>query len=76
MKEENSIRIRPYSKKELIVAYCGDYLSERAGRHWLKEELEKYPGLMEELVRLGYTRRQRNFTCAQVRAIFEAIGVP
>jgi len=74
MREEKSVR--PYSKRELIDAYCGDYLTARAGQRWLKDELEKCPGLMESLVRLGYTPRQRIFTCAQVKVIFEAIGAP
>ena len=76
MKEVGNARIRPYGKGELIDAYCGECLTPRAGQRWLKNELEKYPGLMDRLVELGYTPRQRIFTCAQVKTIFEAIGEP
>lgn len=59
MKEESSMHIHPYGKKELIEAYCGNYLTERGARRWFKNELEKCPGLMDTLVRLGYSPRQR-----------------
>lgn len=76
MNEETPARIRPYGKRELIDAYCGDILTPRAGERWFKDELRKYPGLMDTLNYLGYTPRQRIFTRAQVRAIFAAIGPP
>ena len=69
-------RLRPYSRKELVAAYTGDFMSARSGSAWLQRELENYPGLMERLRELGYTPRLRNFTRAQVRAIFDAIGPP
>ena len=69
-------RLRPYSRKELVAAYTDGYLSPRAGAAWLQRELTSYPGLMDTLRQLGYTPRLRNFTRAQVRAIFDAIGPP
>lgn len=67
---------RPWGKAELAHAYIGAHMTDRSARQWLRDELERYPGLMDELCRLGYSPRAKRFTVAQVRAIFAAIGEP
>lgn len=76
--ENNKINtpVKPYGKGELATMYVGPSVPENTARKWLAKELKSYPGLMEELRRLGYNPRQHAFTIAQVRAIFEAIGEP
>jgi len=76
IQSDSNIPIRPYGKSELAHMYKGDCCSDSSARHWLNIEIRKCPGLREELLRLGYTPTQRNFTIAQVRAIFDAIGEP
>ena len=74
--KRNTPIVRPYSKDELVEAYCGDIFTPLTGMKWLQKELESYPGLMDTLVKLGYKKRQRVFTRMQVKAIFDAFGAP
>lgn len=76
MEQKSPNPLRPYGKTELALAYTGGYMSARSALAWLHTELRKSPGLMERLQQLGYTPRQKLFTRAQVRAIFDAIGAP
>lgn len=74
MKEE--FVYRPYGKSELAMAYIRSSVSQRAALNWLNREISLFPGLPECLAQLGYRRRQRVLTIAQVRAIVECIGEP
>lgn len=70
------VPVRPYGKAELGHMYRGDDCKDRAARIWMDREISKCPGLREELRRLGYNTNQKDYTIAQVRAIFNAIGEP
>lgn len=69
-------KVRPWGKLELALAYTDGTMSDRAALNWLSYELDCNPGLMDELVRLGYKRRNKRFTIAQIRVIFSTIGPP
>ena len=61
--------VRPYSKRELAMAYAPDIspcsaLNRLAG--WLSHELDE----------TGYQNRQRIFTSLQVELIFRYLGRP
>ncbi len=71
-----SILIHPYSKAELAHMYVGFNCTDANARRWLRLEISKCPGLAEELLRLGFTPRQKCYTISQVRAIIDAIGEP
>lgn len=73
---DSKILLRPYGKAELAHMYKGDSCTDSAARKWMNLEISKCPGLMDELRRLGYVAKQKNYTVAQVRAIFAAIGEP
>lgn len=73
---EEEFVFRPYGKSELANRYTRGKMSERTALNWLNREIRLYPGLTERLEALGYHRRQRVLTIAQVRAIVECIGVP
>lgn len=65
-----------YGKSELARAYTCGRMSDGQARVWLMREIAQYPGLMDRLVSLGYTKNSKVFTRAQVEAIYEAIGEP
>lgn len=68
--------LRAYGKAELAEAYMRGRIAPDSERKWLIHEIRLYPGLMQTLETLGYNTRQKNFTRAQVAAIFEALGPP
>ena len=70
------VPLRPYGKAELAQMYMNGTCSDPAARKWLRQEIRKCPGLLAELYRLGYDPKQKNYTVAQVRALFNAIGEP
>ena len=65
-----------YTKKDLIAAYTGGMVSYRTGSRWLEREINSYPGVREELERLGYSSQNRTVTRAQLMVIYGAIGAP
>ena len=67
---------RPYGKAELAMAYTQGEMSERSALNWLNREIKQNPEMRERLERLGYCRRQRVVTIAQLHVIVECIGVP
>ena len=67
---------KPYGKSELGQMYVKNPLSRRAALEWINHEIASYPGLLTRLRELGYHRKQRMFTIAQVRAIVDALGEP
>ena len=72
----NEFVFRPYGKAELAMAYTQGTMSERSALNWLNREIKLYPGLLEKLEQLGYCRRQRMLTIAQLHTIVDCIGVP
>lgn len=72
---ENEWRVRPYSKRELAVAYAPDITPASALNRfssWLKHNKQ----LTRALERTGYTKRQQVFTSLQVELIFRYLGRP
>ena len=59
--------VRPYSKRELAMAYA---LNRLAG--WVRHHQK----LSHELDETGYQNRQRIFTSLQVELIFRYLGRP
>ena len=74
--KNTDFKIREYGRTELAQMYSPDITPESAWRK-LKEWFIFYPGLTDDLIRLGYRPgKQRIFTPAQVRLIIDAIGEP
>ena len=67
---------RVYGRSELAQLYYGRPISDSGARKWLMEEINLHPALVEELQRLGLKKRGKNFSRAQVEAIFRVIGEP
>lgn len=67
--------VRQYGRTELAQLYSPNITPEAAWKK-LKLWIDHFPGLNQQLRTLGYRKRQRIFTPAQVRAIAEAIGEP
>lgn len=67
--------IRPYSKKELALAYA-PYLSMSGALNRLARWISINKKLTDALNEMGYDRNQRFFTTEQVRLIFEYLGEP
>ena len=67
--------IRQYGRTELAQLYSPDITPESAWKK-LKQWIDHYPGLTEQLRTAGYQPRQRIFTPAQVAMIVGAIGEP
>ena len=69
------MKIKPYSKKELALAYLPDICPESAVNRlmcWIKLNRE----LSEQLRETGYSRWQKIFTVRQVALIFQYLGEP
>lgn len=69
------MEIKPYSKKELAIAY-GSGLSVSGARQRLAHMMNMNTRLMMELNRTGYEKSQRMLTALQVKLIFEYLGEP
>ena len=76
MENDHEFIIRPYSKGELAMAYTHGEMPIRNALYWFNKELRLYPGLMEQLERLGYNSKQHIISVAQLRTIISAIGTP
>ena len=76
MEQDIDFTLRPYGKTELALEYTRGNMSPRSALNWLNRELSLYPGLMEQLWKLGYHPYQNTLTIAQVRAIVSVIGPP
>lgn len=72
--KNNTLRV--YGRTELAKLYYGRPISDSRARKWLMEELSNQPGLMDRLYRLGFKKRGKTFSRAQVKVIFDAIGEP
>ncbi|NBH89719.1 DUF4248 domain-containing protein [Parabacteroides distasonis] len=67
--------VRPYSKRELAVAYAPD-ISPVSALNRLAEWMRYNDRLLRELANTGYRPRQRVFTSLQVELIFRYLGRP
>lgn len=67
--------VRPYSKRELAVAYAPD-ISPVSALNRLAEWMRYNDRLLRELANTGYRSRQRVFTSLQVELIFRYLGRP
>lgn len=69
------MKLKPYSKKELALAYAPDLTltsALRRLRQWINDDRP----LLEALTQAGYRPEQRIFTIKQVEIIFNFIGEP
>lgn len=69
------MKIKPYSKKELALAYAPN-LSMSGALNRLAAWIKHNPQLLSALLQTGYTPNQRVFTSKQVELIFEFLGEP
>ena len=67
--------VRPYSKRELAVAYAPD-ISPVSALNRLAEWMRYNDRLLREHANTGYRPRQRVFTSLQVELIFRYLGRP
>lgn len=70
-----TFKIKAYGIAELAAQYSpasADSTARKKLNHWI----DRYPGLRQRLIALGYRPKARIFTPAQVRAIVEALGRP
>ncbi len=67
--------VRPYSKRELAVAYAPD-ISPVSALNRLAEWMRYNDRLLRKLGATGYRPRQRVFTSLQVELIFRYLGRP
>ncbi|MDD2952179.1 MAG: DUF4248 domain-containing protein [Parabacteroides sp.] len=67
--------VRPYSKRELAMAYAPDICPVSALNR-LAEWMRYNDKLLRELGDTGYRPRQRVFTSLQVELIFRYLGRP
>ena len=72
---EQEFRIRTYGRTELAQAYNPDLTPHGAWKR-LSAWIDYHPGLRQRLESLGYVKKQRTYTPAQVAAIVEALGEP
>ena len=69
------MNIRPYTKKELALAYAPE-LSVQGARNRLHQWLHFNKQLMSDLYAANYQDSQRVFTSRQVQIIFDHLGEP
>ena len=67
--------VRPYSKRELAMAYAPD-ISPSSALNRLAGWVRHHRRLSDELDETGYQNRQRIFTSLQVELIFRYLGRP
>ena len=67
--------VKEYGRTELALLYSPDITPGAAWRR-LNKWIRHYPGLEERLTAIGYSRRSRSFTPAQVQLIVDALGEP
>lgn len=71
----HDMQVRPYSKKELALAYAPALSMSGALNRlacWIKSNNE----LLTALMNAGYQTNQRIFTSRQVQLIFDYLGEP
>ena len=73
--EDYTWRVRPYSKKELALAYAPD-ISAGAALNRLAQWINHNPALRQALAEAGYRPSQRMFTSRQTELIFRYLGAP
>ena len=73
--EEERTAVRSYTKSELAQLYSPGAKYESAIR-MLNLYLHRCVGLMDELLRLGYSPNNRRFTRQQVAVVFDYLGEP
>lgn len=73
--EEQSFRIRVYSKAELAMLYCPGKCLDNA-LETLYEWTRLNKTLMDELRAIGYNKYRRSYTPAEVRIIVKYLGEP
>ena len=69
------MNIRPYTKKELALAYAPE-LSVQGARNRLHQWLHFNKQLMADLRAANYQDKQRVFTSRQVQIILDYLGEP
>ena len=67
--------VRPYSKRELAMAYAPD-ISPSSALNRLAGWVRHHQKLSDELAETGYQNRQRIFSSPQVDLIFRYLGRP
>lgn len=67
--------VRPYSKRELAIAYAPD-ISPVSALNRLAGWIRHHRKLSQDLDETGYQNRQRIFTSLQVELIFRYLGRP
>ena len=68
-------KIRPYTKKELALAYFPDSSPHSAVNH-LMTWIYRCKPIMAQLLATGYEKTSKGFTPRQVRLITEHLGEP
>lgn len=72
---EIEFKVRAYGRTELAQLYS-PYISSRAAHIKFKKWINRYPGLTEQLRKIGFKETSHQFTPAQVRLIVESLGEP
>lgn len=75
MRRERIFKIKEYGRQELASLYCPRLQPASAWKK-MKQWIDDYPGLWEELRRQGYDERRRSFSPPQVRTIVRFMGEP
>ena len=73
--EQEPFRIRAYGFRELAQLYLPNIKPHSASLR-LKVWIERSPGLIEKLRKLGFKTRTKILTPEMVRVIVEQIGIP
>ena len=71
----NTFRIRAYGRTELAQLYNPN-LTPQSAWNKLRAWIDHYPGLWQKLAGMGYCKKSRTWTPAQVAAIIDALGEP
>lgn len=73
--DEERTEVRSYTKSELALLYSPGVKYESAIRMF-NRYLHRCVGLMDALLRLGYSPYNRRFTRQQVAIVFDYLGEP
>ena len=73
---DKKFKIRGYGRTELTRMYYGDTLSDKSCLRLFLKDLGQTPGLMSELLALGYDPKKRIFTRQLVKCIVNRLGEP
>ncbi len=72
---EIEFKVRAYGRTELAQLYS-PHISSRAAHIKFKKWINLYPGLADQLRKMGFKETSHQFTPAQVRLIVESLGEP